>query len=222
MKTAPTPAASTRHTIVFVLIFALMAVAGGYAGRSGMVTDAALTMPQTLRLYASAIAIEWASVLYVWKGTRHQTHLADLIGGRWRRPADVLLDVALAAGLWALWLGVQSVLPESQGVDSLLPRHAIEKALWVLVALSAGFCEELVFRGYFQRQFHAFTGSLAAAVALQAFVFGIGHFYEGPWAVAKIVLYGALFGALAAQRQSLRPGIIAHVWSDLFGVVIWA
>lgn len=221
MKTAPMPVASMRHTIVLVLLFTFMAVAGGYADRSGMVTGAALTTRQALRLYVSALAIEWASVFYVWKGTRRQARLGDLIGGHWQRPAGVLFDVALAAGLWALWLGIQSMLPGSDGVASLLPQHAVEKAVWVLVALSAGFCEELVFRGYLQRQFHAFTGSLAAAVGLQAFVFGIGHFYEGPWAVANIVLYGALFGALAAWRQSLRPGIIAHVWSDLFGVVIW-
>jgi membrane protease YdiL (CAAX protease family) len=106
-------------------------------------------------------------------------------------------------------------------VGSLLPKRALEAAVWILVALSAGFCEELVFRGYFQRQFHAFTGSLPAAIALQAFVFGFAHFYEGTWAVTKIVLYGGLFGALAAWRRSLRPGMIAHAWSDLYGVVIF-
>jgi membrane protease YdiL (CAAX protease family) len=89
----------------------------------------------------------------------------------------------------------------------------------MLVALSAGFCEELVFRGYFQRQFHALTGSLAAAVALQALVFGAGHFYEGGWAVAQITLYGVLFGLLAAWRKNLRPGMLAHAWSDIFAVL---
>ena len=221
MTTAPAPVASTRHTIILALVFTLLAVAGGYADRSGTVTSAALTTRQALQLYVSALVIEWASVFYVWKGTRRSVRLGDLVGGRWQRPADVLVDAVLAAGLWALWLGIQSVLPGSHGAAALLPQRGVEKALWVLVALSAGFCEELVFRGYFQRQFHAFTGSVASAIGLQAFVFGIGHFYEGPWAVAKIMLYGALFGVLAAWRRSLRPGIIAHVWSDPFGVVIW-
>jgi hypothetical protein len=76
------------------------------------------------------------------------------------------------------------------------------------VAVSAGFCEELVFRGYFQRQFLALTGSAGAAVALQALVFGVGHSYEGAWAVAKITAYGILFGLLAAWRRSLRPGML--------------
>lgn len=221
MTTIPLPVAGKRHTAILVLVFTLLAVAGGYADRSGAVEHAAPTSQQALQLYVSALVIEWAMVLYVWKGTRRNIRLGELVGGRWQRPADVAIDVLLAAALWATWLGIQAVLPDSHEARTLLPQHPIEMGVWVLVALSAGFCEELVFRGYLQRQFHAFTGSLAAAIALQAFVFGIGHFYEGPWAVAKIILYGALFGVLAAWRRSLRPGIVAHVWSDLFGVVIW-
>ena len=37
----------------------------------------------------------------------------------------------------------------------------------------------------------------------------------------KIALYGGLFGMVAAWRRSLRPGIIAHTWSDVFGLVMF-
>jgi membrane protease YdiL (CAAX protease family) len=221
MTPVPSPVATKRHTAVLVLIFTLLGVAGNYADRSGAVEHAAPTARQALQLYVSAVVIEWASVFYVWKGTRRHVRLRDLIGGRWQRPRDVAVDLLLAGTLWIVWLGIESGLPGTDSVRTLLPQRALETAVWILLAVSAGFCEELVFRGYFQRQFHAFTGSLPAAIALQAFVFGIGHFYEGTWAVAKIVLYGALFGALAAWRRSLRPGMIAHAWSDLYGAVIF-
>jgi membrane protease YdiL (CAAX protease family) len=221
MTPVPTPIATRRHTAILVLIFAILGVAGSYADRSGAVENAAPTARQALQLYGSALVIEWASVFYVWKGTRRNIRLRDLVGGRWQRPGDLIADVLLAGALWLLWVGIQSILPSGDEVRTLLPQRAPEMAVWVLVALSAGFCEELVFRGYFQRQFHAITGSLPAAIALQAVAFGIGHFYEGPLAVAKIVLYGLLFGALAAWRRSLRSGMIAHAWSDLFGVVIF-
>jgi uncharacterized protein len=221
MTPVPSPVATTRHTAVLVVIFTLLGLAGHYAERSGAVEQAAPTARQALQLYMSALVIEWASVFYVWKGTRRHVRLRDLIGARWQRPREVATDLLLAGTLWTLWLGIESGLPGTDSVRTLLPQRALETAVWVLVALSAGFCEELVFRGYFQRQFHAFTGSLPVAIALQAFVFGIGHFYEGTWAVAKIVLYGALFGALAGWRRSLRPGMIAHAWSDLYGVVIF-
>jgi hypothetical protein len=52
-------------------------------------------------------------------------------------------------------------------------------------------------------------------------VFGVGHFYEGIGAAARITLFGVLFGLLALWRKSLRPGMIAHAWSDIFGVIIF-
>jgi hypothetical protein len=63
--------------------------------------------------------------------------------------------------------------------------------LWLLVSLSAGFCEELVFRGYLQRQFHAATGNVVVAVALQAIVFGLVHTYQGWKPVLVITVLGA-------------------------------
>jgi membrane protease YdiL (CAAX protease family) len=221
MTPVPSPVATRRHTAVLVFIFGFLGLVGSFADRSGAVEHAAPSAGQALQLYVSALVIEWASVFYVWKGTRRHVHLRDLIGGRWQRPRDVAVDLLLAGTLWIVWVGIESGLPGTDTVGSLLPKRALEAAVWILVALSAGFCEELVFRGYFQRQFHAFTGSLPAAIALQAFVFGFAHFYEGTWAVTKIVLYGGLFGALAAWRRSLRPGMIAHAWSDLYGVVIF-
>ncbi len=35
-----------------------------------------------------------------------------------------------------------------------------------------------------------------------------------------ITVYGALFGLLAWWRRSLRPGMIAHAWTDIFSGVI--
>ena len=59
------------------------------------------------------------------------------------------------------------------------------------------------------------------AVLFQAIVFGIGHLYEGVGQVARITLFGVLFGLLALWRKSLRPGMVAHAWSDIFGVIIF-
>jgi len=65
------------------------------------------------------------------------------------------------------------------------------------LALSAGFCEELAFRGYLQKQFQAIAGSTALAILFQAIVFGVGHLYEEIGAATRITLFGVLFGLLA-------------------------
>jgi len=90
-----------------------------------------------------------------------------------------------------------------------------EILLWIGVSISAGICEELVFRGYFQRQFHAYTHSRWIALFLQAMLFGISHGYQGTVACVKIVIFGLLYGSLALWRKSLRPGKMAHAWSDI-------
>jgi membrane protease YdiL (CAAX protease family) len=99
----------------------------------------------------------------------------------------------------------------------MLPQRAVELLLWIGVSISAGFCEELVFRGYFLKQFEAFAHSRWVALFLQAVLFGISHGYQGIEACVKIACYGALFGLLALWRRSLRPGMVAHAGSDILG-----
>jgi membrane protease YdiL (CAAX protease family) len=211
--------ASKRHTAILASVFVLFAFAGGLLQQAGRVEQASLGESQAIQLYLSALIVDWASVYYVWRGTRRHVTLSSLVGGRWQAPGAIITDIVIAAALWGLWMGVELALPDTNSVHSLLPHTPLELIVWMPVAVSAGFCEELVFRGYFQRQFHALTGSVAAAVVLQAIVFGVGHFYEGTWAVVKITLYGVLFGALAVWRKSLRPGMLAHAWSDIFAVL---
>ena len=74
----------------------------------------------------------------------------------------------------------------------------------------------MAFRGYFQKQFEAMTGSSVAGVTLQAILFGISHGYQGLQAIVMIILFGVVFGILASWRKSLRPGMILHAWSDIY------
>jgi uncharacterized protein len=60
------------------------------------------------------------------------------------------------------------------------------------------------------------TRNSAAAVILQAILFGISHGYQGFRAIIMIILFGFLFGILALWRKSLRPGMILHAWSDIY------
>ena len=96
-------------------------------------------------------------------------------------------------------------------------RHAADIPLWILLALSAGFVEELVFRGYLQRQFAALLGNRWAGVIAQAIFFGVTHGYQGALPVLRITLFGLMFGAAALVRRSLVPGMTAHAAVDVIG-----
>jgi membrane protease YdiL (CAAX protease family) len=214
------------HTVVFIAIFLGLSVAGGFF------QHAAKQHPQPIAPgrspvpgYISVVISEWLLVLFVRKGVHKRgVRLRDLVGGRWATPTDVLKDFAFGAAFWALWIGLQNSRLLGGGTNAargLLPQGILESLAWIPLALSAGFCEELAFRGYLQKQFQAIVGSSALAVLFQAIVFGVGHLYEGVGVAVRIALFGVLFGLLALWRKSLRPGMIAHAWSDIFGVIIF-
>ena len=98
----------------------------------------------------------------------------------------------------------------------------MESALFLLLALTAGICEEMIFRGYLQRQFTAWTGSTAAGIVLQGIVFGAAHAYQGLSMVFIISVYGCMFGLLAWWRKSLRPGMMAHFIQDAVSGLVLA
>lgn len=214
------------HTIVFISIFVGLSVVGGFFQHAvKQDPQPAVQSGNAVQRYLSVLVFEWLLVLYVRMGVhRRGVRLRDLVGGRWATPKEVMKDFALGAGLWAVWIGLQNPHLLGGGTNAaqgLLPKGILESLAWIPLALSAGFCEELAFRGYLQKQFQAITGSAGWAVLLQAIVFGVGHLYEGVGPVGRITLFGVLFGLLAVWRKSLRPGMIAHAWSDIFGVIIF-
>jgi len=223
---AMTPAvASARHTTILTAIFLGLAVMGAVSQRAGTHPGSAPSPPPVLPLYISLMAGEWGLFLYVWRAglRRRGTSLLELVGGEWGSAQAVLRDALLAVGLWGgtvlLLAGMERVLHTGQAapISGFLPRRPVEMGLWVLLSLSAGFCEELIFRGYFMRQFAAWTRSRWIGLLLQALLFGVSHGYQGVAACIRITVFGVLFGLMAMWRRSLRPGMMAHALTDILG-----
>jgi membrane protease YdiL (CAAX protease family) len=201
--------------------------AGGAAFQKAAGAHPSLTQrpPQVVPIYLSMLIGEWGLILYVWRAglRRSGATLSELIGGRWSSWGDFVRDAGLAvvlcAGAKIVMSGMERLLGHGHdaSIEGFLPRHAVEVTLWVLLSLSAGFVEELVFRGYFQRQFEAWTRSPSIALLFQAAFFGVAHGYQGALACSKIAVFGVLFGLVALWRKSLRPGMIAHALTDIVG-----
>jgi len=210
------------HTIFLIVVI----LALSYMQARQQLGAATVQLNSRLPLYVATILFELSLFLYVWLlGLRRtRTPLRALIGGRWSSVKDVVNDVGVAIVFWifvgAVLLILGKILGENtaglRSMKPLLPQGPLEMAVWTILCASAGFCEEFVFRGYFQRQFLALTGKIHVAIILQAIVFGMGHMYEGWKGVITIMFYGALFGILAVIRKSLRPGMIQHAGQDLF------
>ncbi len=183
--------------------------------------------------YSITLAAEWLIVGFIALGSRwggaSLRSLAGRIAPDWR---SILRDLGLAAAYLAVanillsglnFLVTRVLGPTDSGyLKNLLPHGPLESGLFLLLAFTAGFCEEAIFRGYLQRQFTAWTRNAAAGILLQGVVFGAAHAYQGTAMVIVIAFYGCLFGSLAIWRQSLRPGMIAHFAQDAIGGLVLA
>jgi membrane protease YdiL (CAAX protease family) len=208
------------HTIVFVLFM----IGYAYFGRTTVSRVEGMHLTSKLPLYLYMIALELLLLSYVWfLGVKPAGgSFRGLIGGKWNNFRDVLRDIGTALLFWlvvivmlvALKFSIGSSPQTAKAVFMLAPDTVPEMIVWIILAATAGFCEEFIFRGYLQKQFYAITGSDAAAVAIQALCFGIAHSYQGVKSIITITLYGALFGMLAVYRKSLRPGMIQHAMQD--------
>jgi membrane protease YdiL (CAAX protease family) len=176
-------------------------------------------------IYGATIVAEWVLLLLTWWGLRmKRIPLGEVLGFRrgaraWAQDLGAGLIFWIAAviilGIISLLLRLAHLASAQKTVTALAPRNAVEMLLWVLVCLSAGFCEEVVFRGYFLRQFSSPIHRVWLGVLLSSLLFGLSHGYEGAAGMIVIVVYGAMFCALALARDSLRPGMIAHAWHDI-------
>ena len=208
------------HTVVLLVIFAALTILGWLAQRHAHGNALNSVPPSRLvALQVQAIVFEWAILAWVWFGIRRKgVRILELVGGRWPNARSIGVDLLLGCGLWAFWIAISKAVSFFFGhrADTIpYPSNLLEGVLVIAVAISAGVCEEIVFRGYLFRQFQAFIGSATAAVLLQAAVFGLPHVYQGFRVAVMAAAYGVLFAALALWRGSLRPSIVAHAWSDI-------
>lgn len=174
--------------------------------------------------YVVAMIFEWAITGFIWYGlSLRGIRISELVGGSWARPLAVVRDIAIALGFLVIanlvlgGLGYFLKATTNQATRNMLPHGPTEVVVYLLLALTAGFCEELIFRGYLQRQFTALTRAAAGGIVLQSIAFGVSHGYQGWKSMLVITVYGAMFGLLAHWRHSLRPGIIAHCLQDGVG-----
>lgn len=169
-----------------------------------------------LVLLAAGRGIFWAPVKFAWM----QTAWARSVGG------GLLAGVVI--GLLAPFLALskpkgRAALRNAFGkLEFFLPTRAGQFGWFGAVCITAGVCEEWVFRGFL---FHYFSETpshfgLAAAFVISAVLFGANHFYQGWRGVLSTGLLGAGFGLLYLWTGSLLVSMIVHALVDLRALVL--
>ena len=148
--------------------------------------------------------------------------LVTVLGDRWRSVREVFRDAGIGVAflvvpimLGAIFSG-HGAAPD-RAVQFLFPHGGMEVALWILLSVTAGICEEAIYRGYLQRQFMALTKNAPLGIILSATIFGMSHAYQGRRHAIQIGVLGVMSGILAHWRKSVRPGMFAHALQDTIG-----
>ncbi|HET9703906.1 MAG TPA: CPBP family intramembrane glutamic endopeptidase [Vicinamibacterales bacterium] len=114
-----------------------------------------------------------------------------------------------------------SVRQQAETVAALMPHTRREMYWWTGVSLTAGFCEEFLFRGYFIWVFAAWLGWWGAA-ALSLLIFAGWHAYQGWYGVLRTGIFGAIYTLAVAAFDSLWPAIALHALTDIgSGAMAW-
>jgi uncharacterized protein len=102
-------------------------------------------------------------------------------------------------------------------VAHLFPENNAQRALFAVVAISAGCCEELIYRGFLIRTFEAAPWglTLGMSVAASSVVFGVAHAGQGWRGMLITGFMGLMFAALYLATGTLFAPILIHALIDL-------
>jgi membrane protease YdiL (CAAX protease family) len=219
------PLAPAWHTAALVGLLLAVAITGTLLQPTVTPNSApnapSATLAKISARYLPLLVVNWLLLLYTTRIGRKRSALGDLLSEGARNFRRWTWDLLLGVACFAAIMGAEALFTtqlaagRNAAISSLLPSTGAERLTWLVVALSVGFCEEVVYRGYLQTQLAAFTRSRALGLILQAALFGVAHLEQGPQMSLRIALYGLLFGLLAHFRRTLWPSIVAHTLLDL-------
>ncbi len=183
-----------------------------------------------LRLYATVLAMEWTLVLLaVVIARRHGIGLPGLGQTLANLPLTLAVTGAGILSLVALAIfnarqirraGREELERSVERARKFVPVGSTEVAVFVLVALTAGICEEILYRGWLLYFLGALSGSMWIGMILSAVLFGLGHAYQGRQGIIATGVLGLVFGTMFVLVKSLVPGQVIHAGIDLVNGIL--
>jgi membrane protease YdiL (CAAX protease family) len=210
------------------LIFFVLGVILPWRGRVRM--KKMLAMPQVsmmerLALYASTIAFQWFAVAVVaWRAWAHGFTAAQLgltIQGSTRILVASIVGAATIAALQ--WLNLRRVgkIPvEARGplqavAERILPQSTVELLPYLALAITAGLCEEFLYRGFAMAALVHLGLQTWAVVLISSVLFGLAHSYQGRGGIVMTMIIGTILGTSRIAYNSLVPAIFWHSAVDV-------
>ncbi len=215
-----------------IATIALLLISGGSVGNLLGELTTLVTERTSLLLWANTIGQVFALGLPTLVVARlHSSRSAAFLR---LAPADwrlLALSVVGLVGLFPLvqWLGelnAELPIPEIVREFEQLMIEPIERMLkqpgalgfnLSMIALTPAICEELLFRGYVQRQIER-SGGVAAGVLITGLIFGAYHLQITK--IIPLVVLGIYLGYITWRSGSILPAVIVHFANNAAAVMI--
>jgi len=210
------------------LIFLVLGVILPWRGRVRV--KKLLAMPhvsttERLTLYASTIAFQWFAVaLVAWRAWAHgfrASQLGLIFPDRTRLLVASIVGAATIAALQ--WLNLRRVgrIPvEARGplqalAERILPQSTVEMLPYMALAITAGLCEEFLYRGFAMAVLLHVGLQAWVVILLTSVLFGLAHSYQGRGGIVMTLLIGVVLGTSRIAYDSLVPAIFWHSAVDV-------
>ena len=172
--------------------------------------------------YVSSMMLIWTiGGAAFWAGTASGFTPADMGLGRTGATTVALwTGIATVAAVAVGLLGRLAGWRESDILEWMLPESARERALFVLLSISAGIGEEIAYRGFLIPALERASGSVVLAVAVSSIAFGMMHGYQQTVGAMRASLLGALLAVPFVVTGSVLPSMLAHAFYDVLAGVL--
>ena len=180
---------------------------------------------ERLALYASTIAFQWFAVaVAAWRAWARGFKASQLGLTVHDRSGILVASIVGAATIAALqWLNLRRVgrIPvAARGslqtiAERILPQSTVELLPYLALAITAGLCEEFLYRGFAMAVFNHAGLQAWAVVLVSSVLFGLAHSYQGRGGIVMTLLIGILLGTSRLAYDSLVPAIFWHSAVDV-------
>jgi membrane protease YdiL (CAAX protease family) len=183
------------------------------------------------RFYLSNSLVLWIITLIVMAIWYWNKRSFELMGFKYPEPGwiaillTVLMGILYVADLMYSTLSDHELRKTQKQWESsvpFLPEKYRELPAYTLMCITAGVCEEILYRGFLVNYFidPMKDGFPWMAGVFPSVLFSIAHFYQGYMAMFKIFLLSLLFGLIFIFSQSLLFVVIIHFLIDFTGGVL--
>lgn len=180
------------------------------------------------RVYFEGILFLWLPIVFLLIHLLNSNLTWEAIGVRWTDDWQSLLSLGLVVLVILYFIySSYSLLTDEKAQNSLVDQMSsltwftpkTKKQFWVFtlgLSISAGICEELIFRGYLLHILTEYVG-LSFAVIISSVLFGLCHLYQGWKHVLRTFVIGMVFCGVYLFSETLIIPILLHIALDVYG-----